>query len=1701
MHLSILSKSGLFLFIFMVISLPLLIAQPAPVEDWVYGTTSWDNLQQFLPTADGGFIMLSSVDVGMEGNITDTLEGGIDIWVAKGDADGNIVWDEVLGGNKNDYPVKIIATMDGGYMILGNSFSDSSGDKSDPNRGENINNIWVIKTDAQGQKVWDKTYGTATSEDAASIVELSDGSFIITSDSWEGIAEFERTEPSIGRQDVWLLRINEIGDVLWDKTFGGRSRDDINDLLRSNDGGVILIGTTTSFDDGIFTAEQEGAGFAVWMVKMDLNGEVIWDRRYDGLSLDIGYKVVQTNNDGYLIIAETYSGIGGTKTSPEFSSQDVWIIRTDSEGNMLWDKTFGGHSFDDVMDVVALPNGHFLVGGTSQSNAGGTRVEANRGFKDYWVWEIDESGVVIWDKVFGGADYDELTNLWWKGNGVFAIAGTSNSEVGYEKTKPSLGNDDIWLLEVSIQDVLSNYPATPAPICMDAPLICDLENYRSATKASSQIACPLPFCNDWILAENTNWHAFHAGSENLTLRITTTNCSNIGSEIGVEAAIYGRCDSLYLLSNCWKETGEHTFDLVANNLIPDQRYYLMIDGINGSFCDYSIEVVEGSTELTTPNIVITSPLTGCFVDELVLESNEILSTGETQLFWTTADGKLLDGATTIAPIVGTSGTYQLTANKTSGGCKSAATTLEVVVESKAVKADFEVNGCSDEIILNGTNSILEQGANYIWNSEAGGQIISNPNTLHPTVMNTGIYTLDISLDDCETSQTINLSEDILVPEINIAPYPELECHDYDIEIDATASSTAPVFDYYWNSLTGGHLFSSFFNPLEAEIEDAGTYSLIIRNRETGCQDSTTFEIIRNAPYFNIFPYWEEIDCNGTPVTLGIDIYPENTFNVQYEEWTTSDGNFVTATDIPNPQIDTPGWYSGGVYDLDFGCFSLFSFIVRAAEIDSIVITPTGELTCIEETMTLNAYDNSFYRPYDFNWTTSDGLIIEGENEEELTIGASGTYYVEVTYKDCYKIDSIVIPYLEPIPSVTFNNSYSLDCNVDELTLEIEETYPDSNFCFWWQTEDGHFTSPPNQIDLIVDQAGIYQLRVTNLKTGCFSENTVQVTGNSEQPNAEVVSMGEINCGQSNLVLDGTNSSQGTDFLYQWSTTNGVLENDLQTLTPTVNATGDYLLTVTTNNGGCTATAQVSVVDNRYTLETIAEIYICEGMPYSVGNSIYYTTGIYQDTLQNFENCDSIIQTQLTVLPTSETIQTLSICEGETVTVGDETFAETGNYSVILTNNSGCDSLVMLNLTIMPTQTTSVNTQLCAGESMMIGDEIFSETGNYNVMLMNEQGCDSTILLNLTILPAAITPLDVQLCEGGNIQVGNETFSETGNYQVVLTNSFGCDSLVNLSLEIVDNYLINLNEIICPNESFDVGGLAFDSTGVYEIFLVSSTGCDSLIMLYLTVEEEYTQTIDVEICAGETFVLAGNEFSETGNYEVLLTTSFGCDSLLNLDLVVVGIPVTDASALICEGDSYEFGGEILVASGIYTDTLEAFIGCDSISILDLTIVPELLLVDTVIFDDTGSNNGSIEPIVAGGFPPYSYSWNTGETTPIIGNLNSGFYDLIVTDSIGCELTTTFFIDNLDGTKNHPFIQQFQIAPNPSNGNFDIFLQLTNAEDWTISLHRVNGQLIKKWTGEKATLSTEIKVENLIAGVYFVSLQIKEEVIVSKVIVKH
>lgn len=399
--------------------------------------------------------------------------------------------------------------------------------------------------------------------------------------------------------------------------------------------------------------------------------------------------------------------------------------------------------------------------------------------------------------------------------------------------------------------------------------------------------------------------------------------------------------------------------------------------------------------------------------------------------------------------------------------------------------------------------------------------------------------------------------------------------------------------------------------------------------------------------------------------------------------------------------------------------------------------------------------------------------------------------------------------------------------------------------------------------------------------------------------------------------------------------------------------------------GCDSTVTLTLeVLPVYTENITAQI--CDGDTYFFHGQSLNTAGTFETQLQAFNGCDSTVILELEILNSYSEVIEAEICNGETFEYNGESLTTTGAYEYPYTALNGCDSLVTVNLNVLATPVTVLSIAICEGETYTLGSQLLSQSGNYEEVFTAFNGCDSTVNLSLAVLLNVEENIFAQICEDDTYLFDGEELSETGIYQATFNGVNGCDSLAILDLEVLPSLMETLTASICEGETYLFDGQDLSEAGQYEASYVTSFGCDSTVMLDLEILLAVEENISASICEGEIYEFNGEQLSEAGEFQATFIGYNGCDSIVTLFLGVEVLPQDEISASICEGDMYDFYGEILTDAGVYTTNVSNTGMCDSVITLELNVLENMESVISVELceGDTMIFNG--QTIVEGGF---------------------------------------------------------------------------------------------------------------------------------------
>jgi hypothetical protein len=375
------------------------------------------------------------------------------------------------------------------------------------------------------------------------------------------------------------------------------------------------------------------------------------------------------------------------------------------------------------------------------------------------------------------------------------------------------------------------------------------------------------------------------------------------------------------------------------------------------------------------------------------------------------------------------------------------------------------------------------------------------------------------------------------------------------------------------------------------------------------------------------------------------------------------------------------------------------------------------------------------------------------------------------------------------------------------------------------------------------------------------------------------------------------------------------------------------------------------------------------------------------------------------IPARDTITT-SVCKSEGYAFGDTIYYESGTYRDTLIASYGVDSVVVLNLTVLPVYKQKLDTVLCESQSVQIGDQIFNQSGHFTIKLTSSAGCDSTIDLTLRVIDREYPEVDTFFCTGSTISLQGQNIASGGTYSFTLKNINGCDSIISYNVTMIDPDKMNIDTSFCEGHTLTIRDKVISKSGTYGFDLKNRFGCDSIVSYFVTEIPVKRTTIDTLICEGEIISIAGNVLNQPGQYIFTLLSSSGCDSLITLNLKIALKNNHSIDTILCDGQSIMIGNQIIEDQGNYNVTLINQYGCDSI--VNIAVAKSELEVTDEVFSDLGCKSGRIELDVIGNKPPFHYLWNTGSTDEDLVVAEKGNYVLTVIDDTGCSYEFSFEI---------------------------------------------------------------------------------------------
>ena len=371
----------------------------------VYGGSQEDTFREVISTTDGGFAALG-YSQSVDGDIADNTEQVNMYWLVKTNSEGNIQWSKTFGGSDDDRGEHLIQTTDGGYLLAGSSTSADG----DITQNAGFYDHWIVKLDASGGIQWERSYGFSGSDQLFSVIQTADGGYFtggfldVSASGGDGNNGFTDTNNGDTRAaqhgvgEFWGHKLDANGELVWRRYFGGTNNDRAYQVLQTQDGGILMIGATESND---FDVTDPKGSYDFWVVRLDATGNLLWEQSYGGTEIDIAYAATHSPDGGYILAGDSRSS--DIDVSNPQGNADVWLVKIDDQGNLLWQKSLGGSNFESARAIIPYNGGYAITGGARSADGD---VTSNNGQNDIWVATLDANGNLLKQISIGGNNQD-----------------------------------------------------------------------------------------------------------------------------------------------------------------------------------------------------------------------------------------------------------------------------------------------------------------------------------------------------------------------------------------------------------------------------------------------------------------------------------------------------------------------------------------------------------------------------------------------------------------------------------------------------------------------------------------------------------------------------------------------------------------------------------------------------------------------------------------------------------------------------------------------------------------------------------------------------------------------------------------------------------------------------------------------------------------------------------------------------------------------------------------------------------------------------------------------------------------------------------------------------------------------------------------------------------------------------------------------
>lgn len=1074
------------------------------------------------------------------------------------------------------------------------------------------------------------------------------------------------------------------------------------------------------------------------------------------------------------------------------------------------------------------------------------------------------------------------------------------------------------------------------------------------------------------------------------------------------------------------------------------------NNLNG--CTQTDEVVIlGNTTAPNANASTNGELT-CSVNQLTLSGSGSSTGGSFTYQWTTTDGNITGGGTTLNPTVDATGTYVLVVTNTSNNCTSEAST-SVNSNTLAPTADTGTPGTltctTNSVQLDGSNSSGGSNLSYEW-FDSDNNSISNSSTANVNVA--GNYSLVVTNNDngCTDQSSATVNEDTTSPTATANTSGILDCNTSNVTLNSEGSTNG---SFEWTDPSGNNIG----NGTTVDVSVAGTYQLLVTDNNNGCTAETSINVNQDItePTSSIAPA-SSITCTNSIVNL--DGSGSSTGNNISYEWVDQNGNSLGTNN--NLDVNSGGDYTLIVTNNDNGCTasSLENVTVDSSP-PAVDPGPSETLDCANSSVTLNGSNSASGSNISYEWFDQDGNSVG--TTATINVSSTGNYELVVSDNSngCSAAATTSVNENYESPTANAGSPGQLDCTNSSVALDGTGSSTGSNFGYQWTDATGAIVG--NDITINVSAEGTYELMVTNTTNGCTSTSQVSVVASNDFPSVSVSGSSELTCTNQMVTLDGSGSSSGSNFTYQWMDPNGTPIGS--GITVDVSSAGTYSLEVTNVDNGCSASS--NFVLNENTEVPTAEANAVDPLDCTNTSTVIDGAGSSLGTNFSYQWLDAdgnILGTDLSLEVSAAGIYTLTVINAENgcsnsvnaevIAAADIPVANAGAGGTLNCNTTSLilDGSASSNGNEYTYEWTTTDGSITNGANTL--NPNVNAPGTYQLTVYNNvNGCIASSEVVVTEIPTLAISLENSNnvnCFGENngsaaieVSGGNGTYSyewsngatqasienlAAGSYNVIVTDEDNCTATYSIEIDQPSELVSNATS---TNESSYQGNNGSASAN-------PSGGSDN----YTYEWSNGATTSNISNLAPGTYTVSITDGNGCKVEETVTIDEFICSiasDVSSIDISCNGANDGQATATLTQGagtPTYEWSNGATTSSianlgaGTFTVIITDANNCPSTQEVTITepnpIVTEVVDVTNVVC--ANATDGAATVNAQGGIGILSYQWSTGATTATATDLSAGTYTVTVTDENFCSTTTTIDIISNDDVMPQAMTQNVTIS---------------------------------------------------------------------------